>query len=74
MGASKSSDHIQIMIKMPIPSQEPPASSEAPNQGSKDMYVFCTIKIKIEGQNLEHGSTKDKWPYPNQDKDAKSQS
>ena len=31
MVVSKTSDHIQIKIKMPNPSQEPPVSSKAPN-------------------------------------------
>ena len=59
MSASKTSDHIQIKIKMPNPSQDPPASSEAPNQVFKDLDVLGTLKIKKEGNNLEHGSTKD---------------
>ena len=37
MGISNTSDHIQIIIKMPNSSQEPPASSEAPNEDLKDM-------------------------------------
>ena len=52
MGISKTSDHIQIKIKMPNPSQEPPASSKAPNEVLKDMDVLYTFKIKIESQNL----------------------
>ena len=32
MGISKTNDHIQIKIKMPNPSQEPSASSNAPNK------------------------------------------
>ena len=48
MDISKTSDYIQIKIKMPNPSQEPPVSSKAPNQDLKDMYVLCTFKIKIE--------------------------
>ena len=48
MGISKISDHIKIKIKMPNPSQEPPASSKAPNEDLKDMDVLCTFKIKIE--------------------------
>ena len=56
MGISKTSDHIQIKIKMPNPSQEPPASSKAPNQDLNDMDVLCTLKIKIESQNLENSS------------------
>ena len=54
MGVPKTSDHIQINIRMPNPSQEPPASSKAPNQDLKDMDVLCTFKIKLESQNLEH--------------------
>ena len=38
------------------------------------MYVFCTLKIKIESQNWVHGYVKDQWPYPNQNQDAKPQS
>ena len=59
MGVSKTSDHIKIKIKMPNPSQEPPASSKAPNEDLKDMDVLCTFKIKIENQNLEYRCTKD---------------
>ena len=55
----KTSDHIQIKIKMPNPSQEPPASSKAPNEDSKDMDVLCTFKIKIESQISVYGSIKD---------------
>ena len=57
MGVSKISDHIKIKIKMPNPSQEPPASSKAPNEDLKDMDVLCAFKIKMESQNLE------KWVY-----------
>ena len=74
MGASKTSDHIQIKIKMPNSSQEPPASSKAPNKDFKDMDVLCTFKIKIESQNSDHGYIKDQWPYPYQYQDAKPQS
>ena len=31
VGVPMTSDHIQIKIKMPYPSQDPPASSRAPN-------------------------------------------
>ena len=71
MGVRKASDHIQINIKMPNPSQEPPASSKAPNEDLKDMDVLFTFKIKIESQNSDHGYIKDPWSYPNQDQDAK---
>ena len=59
MGASKTIDHIQNKIKMPNPSQEPPASSKAPNDDLKDMDVLCTFKIKIESQNSDDGYIKD---------------
>ena len=52
MGISKTSDHIQINIKMPIPSQEPLASSKAPNQDLKERDFLCTFKTKIESQIL----------------------
>ena len=59
MGESKTSDYIQVKIKMLNPSQEPPASSKAPNEDLKDMDVLCTFKIKIESQNFDHGCIKD---------------
>ena len=40
----------------------------------KTWMFFAPSKIKIESQNSEHGSTKDQWPYPNQDQYAKHQS
>ena len=70
MGISKTSDHIEIKIKMPNPSQEPPASSKAPKDALKDIDVLCTFKIKIENQDLDHGCTNDLCPYPNEDQDA----
>ena len=57
---SQCSDHIKILIKIPNKSKEPPASSKAPNQDFKDIDIICTFKIKIEGQNSEHGCNKDK--------------
>ena len=74
MGVSKTTETINIKIKMPNPSQEPPASSKAPNEDLKDMDVLCTFKIKIESHNSEYGSIKDEWPYPNEDQDAKPHS
>ena len=59
MVVSKTSDHIQIKIKISDPSQEPPVSSKPPNEDLKDMDVLCTFKIKIESQNLDHGCVKD---------------
>ena len=59
MGVPKTRDNIQIKIKMPKPSQPPPASSKAPNEDLKDMDVLGTFKIKIESQNLDHWFIKD---------------
>ena len=59
MAVSKTNDHIQINIKIPNPSQEPPASSKAPNEDLKDIDVLCTLKIKTESQNLDIGYIKD---------------
>jgi len=59
MGVSKTTDHIQIMIKMPNPSQEAPESSKAPNEDLNDIDVLCTFKIRIESQNPDHGCIKD---------------
>ena len=50
MEVTKTSDHIKIIIKIPNPSQEPPASSKATNQDLKDMDVLCAFKIKIEAK------------------------
>ena len=43
ISVSKTRDHIQIKIKMPNPSQEPPASSKAPNEDLTDMDVLCAF-------------------------------
>ena len=59
MVVSKTSDHIQIKIKIPNPSQEPLTSSKAPNDNLEDMDVLCTFKIKIESQNLGYRCIKD---------------
>ena len=48
IGVSKTSDHIQIKIKMPNPSQEHSASSKAVSQELKDNAVRCIFKIKID--------------------------
>ena len=74
MVVSKISDHIQLKIKMPNPSQESQVSSKATNEDIQDMDALCIFKVKIESQNLGHGCIKDQWPYPNQDQDAKPQS
>ena len=53
MGVPKTIDHIQINIRMLNPSQEPPASSKAPNQDLKDMDQHRDlIIIKMVYQKL----------------------
>ena len=56
MVVSKNSDFIQIKIKIPNPSQSPPASSKAPNEDLKDMDVLCTFKLNVGSQNSKHWS------------------
>ena len=51
MGISNTSEYIQIKINMPNSSQEPPASSKAPDEDFKDMDIICTLKTKIEIPN-----------------------
>ena len=48
MSVSKTTDYIQIKIKMSNSSQEPPASSKVLNQDFMDMNVLGTFKIKID--------------------------
>ena len=67
MGLSKTSDHVQIKIKMPNLSEEPPVSSKAPNEDLKTMDVLCTFKIMIKSLNSDQGYIKNQWPYPNQE-------
>ena len=50
MGVPKTSDYIEIKIKMPNPSQEPAAFSKAPNQDLMDPDVLCNFKINLEIQ------------------------
>ena len=70
MDVSNISDHIQIKIKMPNPSQEPPTSSKAPNQDLKDIDVLCTLEIKIwkkgSSKTSDHIQIKIKKPKTSQ--------
>ena len=68
MGVSKTSDYIQIKIKMPNPSQEPPAPTKAPYKDLKDMDVLCTFKITLQSNNCDQGSVKIKQlkSYPDE--------
>ena len=59
MAVSKTSDHIQIKIKMLNPSQEPPALTKALNQDSKDINNLCTFKIKVQSKDLDYEYIKD---------------
>ena len=74
MGISKTSDHIQIKITIQNSSQEPRASSNAPNEDLKDRDILYTFKIKIESQNLKYECIKHQWSFPNQNQHAKTQS
>ena len=59
-------------------SQQPPASSKAPNEDLKDMDFLCTLEIQIESQNLDIGVSKTtdyiqiktKMPSPSQEPPA----
>ena len=59
MDISKTTEHIQINIKMLNPSQEPQTSFKTPNQDLKDIDVLYTFKMKIECQNRDHGYIND---------------
>ena len=76
MGASKTSNHIQIKIKMPNPSQEPQVSSKAPNEDLMDMDVLCTFKTKMRepeiGTLVYHLQIKIKMKNPSQEPPSSS--
>ena len=74
MDLSKTSDYIQVKIKMPNPRQESPASTKSPKQELKDRDVLCIFKTKIESQNSENGCIKDQLPYLDHDQDVKPKS
>ena len=59
---------------MPNPCQKPPAPIKDKNQDLKDMDVLCTFKIKLNGQNSDHGCLKEQLLYSNQDPNVKPQS
>ena len=73
MGASKTTDHIHIQIKIKKQnlSQEPLAPIKAPKQDIKDWDVLGTFKVNRDRQTSKHGCLKDHWPYPSQDQGAK---
>ena len=58
MGISKTSDYIEINIKMTKSSQEPQVSSKSLNEDLKDMEIMLTLKIKIELKNKMIGIPK----------------
>ena len=65
------------MIKIPNPSQQPPAVSKPPNQDIEDMGVLCTFKIKkVKIWNMGVSKTSDhilikiKIPHPSQESPA----
>ena len=57
MGVSKTNYYIQIMIKMPNPSQEPLASSKGPTVDLEDK-IFLHLQIKVYSENSENGCIK----------------
>ena len=61
MDVSETSNRIKIMIKMPNPIQDPPASSKASNQDLKDRVVLCTLKSRQRAgiQKIVASKTKD---------------
>ena len=82
MGVSKTNDHIQIKIKMPNPSQEPPASSKAPNEELKEWIFFAPSKSRQRAKIWIKGISKTsyciqikfKMPNPSQEPTASSKS
>jgi len=62
MDISKTSVHVQNKMKIPYPSQQPPASSIASNQDLKDMDVLYTFKIKRESKIWIMGVSKTNGP------------
>ena len=60
VGVSKTTDHIQTKIKMPNPSQKPPASQRA------------KIWINIISKTSDHIKIKIKMPNPSQEPPASS--
>ena len=66
MNVPKTSDYMQIKIKMPNPSQEPLVSSKAQNQDLEDMDVLCTFTIKVESKNMDNRCIKDQKSHTNQ--------
>ena len=73
MGASKISDHIQINMKMPKPSQEPPAFYKAPNEDSKG--CGCSLHLQNKDREQKFGSWVCQQPVTisKKDQDAKPQ-
>ena len=57
LGVSKISDHIEIKIKMPNPSQEPLPSFKAPNQDLKGHG--CSLRLQDQDREGKFGT----WVY-----------
>ena len=55
MSVSKTSNHIQIKIRVTNPTQEPPASSKAPNEDLDGKYLITVERaqflIMVKGKN-----------------------
>ena len=67
MCVSKTSDHLQIKMKMLDLSQKPQVSSKAPKEDLRNLQ-------NQERQYSENGCIKDQLLYSDQDQDAKPQS
>ena len=58
MDISKTTDHIQIKIKMPNPGQETPESPSAPNEDLKKWMFFAHSKSRQKDKILKIGLSK----------------
>ena len=66
---AKTNDPIHIKIKMPNPSEEPPAPTQAPNQASKSRQRAKTRNIGV-AKTSDHIQIKIKLPNPSQEPPA----
>ena len=64
IGVSKTIDHIQIKIKIPNPSKEPPASSKASNQDLRTYMFFAPSKSRYKATIWSMGVLKTSYHIP----------
>ena len=74
MAVPKTSDHIQIKIKMANPIPEPSASTKVHNQDLKKIDVLSHSKSRQRAKIWIIGVSKTGIHHPNQDQDDKPQS